>query len=213
LRILLDKRGRKAEAEESIRRVAEVRGSLTKDFPNTPYHFEKLAGALAALATHAADRGSLAEAGRLQEQATAALRAAVALAPASADFRRRLASVCTDRAQTLIALRDHDEATRVAVELAAVSPDSVPEIVRAAAFVARCVPLAAGDSKLPESGRAQRAEAYARQAVDFLRQATKKGFRDANAVRNDRNFDSLRNRPDFGALLASLYPIPTKVSP
>ena len=32
----------------------------------------------------------------------------------------------------------------------------------------------------------------------------KKGHRDVDALRNDRGFDALRSRPDFGSLLAEL---------
>ena len=42
---LLEKRGRENEAEQCLRRVVELRRSLTEDFPNTPHHFCKLAEA------------------------------------------------------------------------------------------------------------------------------------------------------------------------
>ena len=71
LAVLLEKIGRKTEVEPVIRRAVRQRSDLTKDFPNTPWYFGRLAGSLGGLAKLAAARGDLAEARRLQEQALA----------------------------------------------------------------------------------------------------------------------------------------------
>jgi tetratricopeptide (TPR) repeat protein len=202
LAMLLEKTGRISEAERSGRRAALLRASLTKDFPNTPWHFVKLAEAHRGLARLQIHRGDFAEARRLQEQAVAASRAALAIAPENVEYRHLLASECASLAETLISLKKHDEATRYAAEFASLSQDSAKETLRAGSFMAQCVPLAAADAQLPETQRAQVAEVYATRAIGLVREAVAKGYRDGDAIRNDRSFDSVRARSDFGALLA-----------
>ena len=202
--VLLEKTGRTSEAERSLRRAAELRESLTKDFPNTPWHFLKLAEANRASAKLHGDRGELTEARRLQEQAVKATRTALALAPENAEYRRCVASECARLAETLIALKKHNEATTVVAEFASHSHDSATEMLRAGSFMARCVPLASADSQLPVSRRAELAETYAKRAIELLGEAASKGYRDVDAVRKDQGFDSLRARSDFRTLLAGL---------
>jgi hypothetical protein len=45
---------------------------------------------------------------------------------------------------------------------------------------------------------------YASQAMGFLRQAVDKGYKDAAHIKNDTDFDPIRNREDFKRLLAEL---------
>jgi predicted RNA polymerase sigma factor len=47
-------------------------------------------------------------------------------------------------------------------------------------------------------------EAYALRAIALLRQAVQSGFRAFETLKNDRDLDSLRSRPDFKALLEAL---------
>ncbi len=210
---LLEKSGRKEEAERSLRRVAELRTSLTQDFPNTPHHFCKLAEALGNWARMAGDRGDVGEARRLQERALSSRRAALALAPGNANYRDWLTRACAELAETLITLRKHEEASAMAAEVASSSKDSGRNTLRTASFVARCVPLALADLQLSQTRRAERAESYAERAMELLREAVKKGHRDANAIHKDRGFDSLRARPGFGTLLAGLAIAPVDIKP
>jgi tetratricopeptide (TPR) repeat protein len=185
-----------------LRRAALARSSITKDFPNTPYHFGKLAGSLSKLAKLATARGDLAEARRLLDESLAARRAALALAPLNAEYVKSVASVCAELIETLIRLKDHDAASKIAVQLVSLSADSGQESLRAGSFLSRCVSLAAADSKLPGTRRAELAKAYADQAVAMVREALKKGQGDLEALRQDASFDSVRARPDFVSLVA-----------
>jgi hypothetical protein len=49
-----------------------------------------------------------------------------------------------------------------------------------------------------------RKEEFARRAVELMRQAVQKGFRDVARMRDDTNLDSLRGRDDFNSLLDEL---------
>ena len=202
-----------SEAERSLQRAAGLRASLTKDFPNTPWHFLKLAEANRAIAKLRGDRGDIAEARRLREGVVAASRAALALAPENVEFRHCLARECASLVETLIALKKHDEATRCIAEMASLSQDSAKDILRAGSLIARCVPLAAADLELPGSRRAELADAYAKRAIELVDEAARKGYRDADAIRKDQGFDSLRARNDFRALLAGLEKPPGVATP
>ena len=208
LAMLLEKTGRIDEAERSARRAAVLRVSLTKDFPNTPWHFLRLAEAHRGLARLQIQRGDFAEARRLREQSVAATRAALAIAPENTEFRRLLASECASLVETLISLRKHDEATRCAAEFASLVHDSAKEILRAGSFMSQCVPLATADLELTGSRRAELAEAYAKRAIELAGEAARKGYRDVDALRKDKGFDSLRGRTDFSALLAGMVTAP-----
>ena len=213
LAILLEKTGRASEAEQSYRRTAVLRASLTKDFPNTPWQFIKLAEANRELARLYGNRGDLTEARRLREQAVVATRAALAITPENAEFRRCLVSECASLVETLISLKMHDEATKSVAEIASLAQDSAKDILRAGSLMAQCVPLAAADSQLPGSRRAELAEAYAKCAIELVGEAARKGYRDVDAVRKDHGFDSLRARPDFGVLLAGMATPPGGSAP
>jgi hypothetical protein len=95
---------------------------------------------------------------------------------------------------------DHAAAALHAIELARLNPQQAVEQVIAASLVARCVPLAVSDSATPQSERADVAESYARQAVELLRQALARGFKELDKVRAAPAFSALHNRPDFKAL-------------
>jgi len=210
---VLEKSGRKPEVEQALHRAADLRLTLTKDFPNTPWNFGRLADQLARLATFATDRGDLAEARRLLEQALAGRQAALALAPKNSEFRSATSTVYAALIENLIRLKAHEDAAKAIAELVALSPTSAPESVRAGSFLVRCVPLAAADARLTEFRRADLARAYADRAVELVREAVKRGYHDIEAVKTDHSFDVLRSRADFRDLLAGAVASPATRRP
>jgi hypothetical protein len=60
-----------------------------------------------------------------------------------------------------------------------------------------CVPLAETDAKLPEASRKELAKSYSDQAMEMLRQAVGKGYKDAPNMKKDSDLDPLRSRDDF----------------
>jgi tetratricopeptide (TPR) repeat protein len=199
---LWDRSGRKGEAERALRRVAELRSALARDFPNSPGSFSRLADALSYLAVLAADRGDLGEACRLQEQAITARRAALSLAPRNVDYHKAASAAYAALIETLIRLREHDNAAKVVAELVALSPDSGPECFRAASFLARCVTLTANDSQLTNTRRSGVAAAYSGRAIELLRESARRRHPNFEALKSDRSFDPLRSHADFQELLA-----------
>ena len=193
---LLEKSGCEKEAEQCLRRVVELRRSLTEDFPNTPHHFCKLAEALAHRARMAGNRGEFAEARQLREQAITVRRAALALAPGNTNYRRWLADTCADLVETLITERKHEEATTAVAEIVSVAQDSAQRFASPRRSWRDAFRWRRATCSLRKLA-APRAEGYAERAIALLRQAVKKGHRDADAVRNDRGFDSLRAQAGF----------------
>jgi tetratricopeptide (TPR) repeat protein len=210
---VLDRTGRKPEAERTFRRAADLCSALTRDYPNLPRNFDKLTDALTGLADIATDRGDLGEARRLQEEALASTQAALALIPGDITHRRWAGDVHAALIETLIRMGEHTDATKVIAKLVALFPDLAPECVRGAAFFSRCVPLAAADARLAATPRTDLARAYADRAIDLLGESFRRGYRDVEALKRDRNFDALRSRVDFRDLLAEMLKPPAPRSP
>ena len=76
----------------------------------------------------------------------------------------------------------------------------------AAGLLAGCARLAARDDRLPESKRQELAMAYGDRALDALRQAVQKGFKDVARLKQDASLEPLRSREEFQELLAGLGP-------
>src|SRR5262249_42624303 len=110
---LLEKTGRNSEVAAALKRAADQRLHLTKDFPSTPYHFGRLAGSLDGLAGFATARGDHTEARRLLEESLAARRAALALSPGNSEYTKAVADACTALVESLLRLKDHQTATKV----------------------------------------------------------------------------------------------------
>jgi tetratricopeptide (TPR) repeat protein len=197
---VLEKSDRKREVEQALHRAADLRQALSKDYPNTPYHMGNLAEALVRLAELATDRGAHAEARRHLEQAVANRRKALSLAPKNPDFLAATNTSYVALIETLLRNCAHEDASKASAEFAALSPGSGQACARAGSLLARCVPLAEADSRLPVSRRAELAKAYADRAIELLREAVKSESGNLEAVRRDQNLDVLRSRDDFQAL-------------
>jgi hypothetical protein len=78
------------------------------------------------------------------------------------------------------------------------------EYVRAALFLARCVPLAEQDARLPDGKRKKLAKTYADKAMKRLREAVDRGYKNVPQLQKDKTFDPLRDREDFQKLLRDL---------
>ena len=165
------------------------------------------------MAKLATARGDHNEARRLLNESLTARRSALALAPGNAGYVRAVATGCAELTEALIRLKDHQAASKIALELVSLAPDSGQESLRAGSFLSRCVTLAAADSALPEARRAELSKAYADQAVAMVRSALKKGHHDLEALRKDPSFDSVRARPDFSSLLAGSVAPPDNPRP
>jgi serine/threonine protein kinase len=102
-----------------------------------------------------------------------------------------------DRAVTLARLQRHAEATAEAEDLLGFSQSSAARLCKLALVHA----LSAAAARATDRPHA---EQYATRAVQLLRQAVARGYKNIEALKEDADFDALRQRPDFQRLLVEL---------
>jgi serine/threonine protein kinase/tetratricopeptide (TPR) repeat protein len=204
LAIQLEQSEQDQEAEAAYRQARELFERLVADFPAAPDARSILGAVLNNLSKYPGSRGELAEARLLAEQAIEHQGLALKSNPRHPVYRQYLGNHYRTLAGILVLLGDHAEAAKIAVEAPRLYPDSWQECVRAAEFLARCVPLAEKDARLPDDQRRTLAQAYADQAIAWLRDAVAKGCTDAGQLTKPKAFDSLRGRADFQELVRTL---------
>jgi tetratricopeptide (TPR) repeat protein/tRNA A-37 threonylcarbamoyl transferase component Bud32 len=184
------------------------------EFPTLPECQSGLGATLndwAGLLRRTGGRKDLLEAKGLLEKAIRHQQAALRYKPQHPQYVQFLCKHYGVLADTLVQLRDHGAAATAAAELANLTAriDDVPGAqwqvyFRAASLLARCVPLAENDPLLSEAQQRATTQRYAEQAMNWLRQAIAKGYKDAKRLQEVPDLASLRQRPDFENLLSAL---------
>jgi tetratricopeptide (TPR) repeat protein len=204
LAILLANTGQDEAAAVEFREALTLHQQLTNQFPNVPDHQGSLANAMASLAVVLSRRKDFPLARQLLEQAQPHLQAALDANPHNPFYRKVF---CTNRrllAATLVHLGEHSAAAAAAAELARGAFEPASDTYGAACFLFRCVPLAEKDGKLSKPKRRELAKTYADQALETLRQAVARGYKNAAHLRQDPDLASLRSRPEFQQLVRDL---------
>jgi tetratricopeptide (TPR) repeat protein/tRNA A-37 threonylcarbamoyl transferase component Bud32 len=193
--------GRLAEAEVSYRQALALLEKLVSDFPAVTDHLGELAATMNNLANLYRNQGKLAEAQQMLRGAINLLEAVLKSNPQHPTHRRSLRVSYEHLAEALMQTGDHAEAVRCAEVLSRVVPEEGLSYRRAAGIAARCTALAEQDAKLPEAQRKAVAQKYADQAMAWLGEALKKGFKGVEQLKKDRDLESLRTRDDFKKLV------------
>jgi serine/threonine protein kinase/tetratricopeptide (TPR) repeat protein len=107
------------------------------------------------------------------------------------------------RALSLVRAGRHAEAVAEGDALAE-AKDVTGDMLYDLACVSALAAAAVKDAKTPSTDATQPAEGYAARAVELLRQAVAKGYKDAAHMTKDRDLDALRGREDFKKLLTGL---------
>jgi serine/threonine-protein kinase len=204
LGIPLKDAGRPQEAEAALRDALAINKQLAADFPKVPDYQNDVGNTLDELAELARRRKDYPEARRLLEKAEPYLKRAMEANPRHPDYRE---AFCENRqwlAATLLELGEHAGAAEAAADLARVAFEPASDPYKAAAFFSRCIPLPEKDGKLPEARRKELAQSYGDRALEALRQAVAKGYKDAAQMKKDPDLDPLRGRDDFQKLLAEV---------
>jgi tetratricopeptide (TPR) repeat protein len=196
--------GRLQEAEKSWRRAVPQLERLTEVLANRPEGHSHLAAACHNLGLLLGDRDELAESRQYLEKAVRHQRAALRLNPRHPQYGRLLAQHYEKLAATLIALGEHAGAAKTALEMARSSPVSAERCYHAACVLAQCMTLADKDATLSGEKRKGLAQSYGDRAVELLREAVGKGFKDPEHMNKDTALDSLRSRDDFKKLASEL---------
>jgi serine/threonine protein kinase len=193
-----------ARLEDAFRRCCSVLEELVRDFPEVPEYRSELGGTLNDLGALLRERGELAEARRLLEQAIVHQKAALQSDQRHPTYRQFLVNHYWQLAMALVQSGDHRAAAETARELALVSPKAPTPAYEAAGILARCMPLADRDTKLSAEQRKQLARSYGDRAIESLREAVRRGFQDAERLKKDRDLEPLRSRDDFKTLVNEL---------
>jgi serine/threonine protein kinase/tetratricopeptide (TPR) repeat protein len=203
LGVLLKATGRPREAEGAYRDALKIQQPLAADFPAVPDYQNDVGNTLDEMADLARRRKDYPAARRLLQEAEPYLKKALDANPRHPFYREVYSDTRRVLAATLLELGDHAGAAEAAADLGRVAPDPA-YAYKAAGFFSRCIPLAEKDAKLPEAKRKDLAKSYADRAVEALRQAVAKGYKDADHLKKDPDLDPLRERDDFRQLLAEL---------
>jgi tetratricopeptide (TPR) repeat protein len=144
---------------------------LTADYPEVPEYQQSLGRTLYSLARLLLAGGDASGARGHLSRAIRCHRAVLESDPRDHSAREFLRDDYAVLCIALIQSGSHRQASDAAAELPRVIPDDAREYFRAAAFLAQCASAAASDTTLSSAERDERAEAYARQAVNLLRRA------------------------------------------
>jgi tetratricopeptide (TPR) repeat protein len=107
------------------------------------------------------------------------------------------------RARSLARAGEHARAVAEANALAGANEVAAGTLYDLAGVCA-VASAAVRDAKTPGADAARHAETYAARAVELLRQAVAKGYKDADRLNKDKDLDALRDREDFRKLVAEL---------
>jgi serine/threonine-protein kinase len=195
---------RPGEAEQAYLRARDLLDRLAAEAPKAAAPRALLGAVLNNLADVVQGRGESEEACKLLKAAIGHQRAALALEPRNQLSRQHLRNHYANLTRALLELGDHAAAARAAAELPQASPRGWRENPLAAEFLTRCAALAEKDSRLAEDQRRELAQDYAGRAVDLLRQAVAKGFKDMEYLKKSSKLRALRGREDFKQLVRDL---------
>ncbi len=113
----------------------------------------------------------------------------------------KLGDVTLQLGQTKEALDFYQKALAIDARLAEADPKNVQAH---ADLLTGYYNAARGFARLSASGDKDAREKNAQQAIDFLRQAIAKGYKDMAHIKQDKDLDALRERGDFRKLMAEL---------
>jgi tetratricopeptide (TPR) repeat protein len=213
LGLLLQATHRFHEAEPAFGEALALRQRLAADFPILADDQSELAGAMVHVAGLARQRGNLAQARELLEQAHPYHQATLKANARHPGYRRLFRNNWLALAQVLTDLGDHAAAATAAEKLCQVAYDPAKDGYAAAAVLARCVRLGEKDAHLADAKRQELARSYADQALTMLGEAIAKGYSDTEQLKKAPEFEPLRSRAEFQALLTRLADKPNKTAP
>jgi tetratricopeptide (TPR) repeat protein len=193
-------------AEKAYRDSIAVRERLMKDYPAIPNHPSALGGSLNDLCYFLIGRGRLTEARACVDQAIVHQKAALAVNAGNLRYRQFLSNHYWNLTDVLVRQEDYLGAVMAVEQMVGAAPNPKVELHDGAWHLGRCVLLVEKDSKLTEAKRKELAKTYGDQAMQWLQEGLKKGYKDTAALEKDAEFSPLRGREDFKKLLAAKVP-------
>jgi serine/threonine protein kinase len=188
------------EAETVHRQTLAAHERRVSTFPTVTGYRKALAEGQSALVQKLLRHGQLAEAETACRQVLALYEKLAGKLPTLPDWRAYQAVMVHHLADVLLRQGNHAEAAKQAAHLSRLGSDGWLAFRQAAGVLARCARLAEQDSAVPLPRRQVVARACADQAVQMLREAIRKGYKDRARLATDADLASLRSRDDFKKL-------------
>jgi serine/threonine protein kinase/tetratricopeptide (TPR) repeat protein len=213
------------QAEPEFRAALEIRKQLAFEFPAVPAYEVSLAGSFCNLGCLVTARGRPDEALALLDQAIATLSSSLQKEPRYAWAQEFLFNSHAERARALALLGRHDEAVKDRAKALGLAPANKKAFVQGQLMITR-VEAGQFEAALRDADQLAHSESteplyncacvyalvhaktkedkHAVRAIELLRQAIAKGFRDVAHLKEDADLNSLRDRDDFKKLLVEL---------
>lgn len=191
-------------AENQWRQALEQFQTLATRYPTVPDYQSRVGAIQGNLGSLLLDRNKILESIRFLQEAIQHQRAALESNPDSPSYREFLRNNYWGLSRALNRNGQHADAAQAAAELPKIIPDGWQEYYRAAGLVAQCIAVVAKDTTLAEVQRAKIEQRYADQAVEFLGQAVRHGFNDADDMHTNQSLKPLNEHPEFMRLLDQL---------
>jgi tetratricopeptide (TPR) repeat protein len=196
-------RGRLVEALKIMRSAADSLGALARENPLLIRARENWAATLIDLSTLQSDLGQYAEAEQSARTLIDLIEALVRQVPSSPYFRIMAAYGYAVLGKARLKAGSHGEALALSRKSEAIleTSDDANDLQNLACILAVASTIA-DPAEGPAAAERQRRDAD--RAVAAIRRAIALGYADSGMLKNDPDFDSLRSRPDFQALLMDL---------
>jgi tetratricopeptide (TPR) repeat protein/predicted Ser/Thr protein kinase len=203
---VLARAGRLKDAAATWEQAVDLLRALHAEHPGAAFYQGDLGMALGNLGWVLSEEKDWAGARPKFEEAIVHLQAALTAVPNNPDYLGALRNQYRSLSETLVRLQEHAAASVAAEKLAATSLQPGESAYFAACFLARCMPLAEQDARLPRQERQVLVRNYGDRALALLREALRKGYRLPDPPDNDPLdlFKPLEDRAECRALLDKL---------
>jgi serine/threonine-protein kinase len=201
---LLRDTGRSGEAEKALEEALALQRNLVRTHPEVPHYGHEQAVTMKLLATVLLDQKAFARARAFLEEARPLHEAAVKSNRSHPDYGSSYRDNRAVLVSILAAQGEPERAKAAAEELARLGLDAGADSYAAARALAACASRVEKESELTPAQRATRARSYADQAMELLRQALTRGYKDAAHLQKDADLAPLRGREEFRRLLSDL---------
>jgi serine/threonine protein kinase/tetratricopeptide (TPR) repeat protein len=204
LGIVFECTGRLKEAEESYAAALALSRQLVAVSPDQLDLRNEHAGALGNMALLHLKKGDFRAAKARLGEALPHNEAVLKANPGNPTYRQFYRNNLGALIWTSAGLGDPAAAKQVAQKLRDVGWDPPRNAYDAACALSRCIPIVQKREKASREERDKQAAFYVDEAMNMLRDAVLKGFKNGAQMKNDTYLAPLREREDFKKLLASL---------
>ena len=192
------------EAEEAYGAALALNRQLAAESPNEPDLRNELAAELGNLALLHLKRRDFPGAKAQLEEALPHHDAVLKANPGNPAYRQFYRNNLAALALASAGLGDPAAAKQVAQKLRDLGWDPAGDAYDAACALAHCIPIVTDAPKQELDSKDKRAAFYGDEAMNMLRDAVLKGFKNAAHLKKDTDLASLRDREDFKKLVAEL---------